>query len=145
MIRLYSKDSLARQHGLEQRRCVALSSIEHERYTRSLAPCVGVVLIVGNLESKPAHQTPLSFFFFFFFFFCNCTGQICPYRREVTVLGDLLQAQISMSEWQFLPAILALQSVDTKLNQWKGLVPLGSRVSGYCPFFSFQFDYFRTN
>lgn len=49
-------------------------------------------------------------------------------RRELTVLGDLLQAQISISEWQFLPAILALQAVDSKLSQWKGLVPLGSQV-----------------
>ncbi len=44
------------------------------------------------------------------------------------MLGDLLQAQISISEWQFLPAILALQAVDSKLSQWKGLVPLGSQV-----------------
>ncbi|XP_064385924.1 KICSTOR subunit 2-like [Halichondria panicea] len=49
------------------------------------------------------------------------------FQRELTVLGDLLQAQISISEWQFLPAILALQAVDSKLSQWKGLVPLGSQ------------------
>ncbi len=43
-------------------------------------------------------------------------------------MGELLQAQISMSEWQFLPAIIALQAVDGKLNQWKGVVPLGNQV-----------------
>ena len=43
-------------------------------------------------------------------------------------MGELLQAQISMSEWQFFPAIISLQAVDSKLTQWKGVVPLGSQV-----------------
>ena len=50
-------------------------------------------------------------------------------RREVGVLLDLLHAQQYISEWQFLPAILAIQASHNKLSIWNGVVPLGSHVS----------------
>ena len=51
------------------------------------------------------------------------------FRKEVSVLVDLLQAQMNISEWQFLPSILAIQSADSKLTLWNGIVPLGSQVN----------------
>ena len=41
---------------------------------------------------------------------------------------DLINAQQQMSEWQFLPAIISLQSVHSKLSNWNSIVPLGKEV-----------------
>ena len=46
------------------------------------------------------------------------------YRREIGVLLDIIHAQQYTSEWQFLQAILAIQSSDNKLQLWNGVVPL---------------------
>ena len=46
------------------------------------------------------------------------------YRREMGVLLDIIHAQQYTSEWQFLQAILAIQSSDNKLQLWNGVVPL---------------------
>ena len=46
------------------------------------------------------------------------------FRREVGVLLDIVHAQQYTAEWQFLQAILAIQSCDNKLQLWNGVVPL---------------------
>lgn len=38
---------------------------------------------------------------------------------ECDVLSHLLQAQILMSEWQFLPSLLQLHSAHSKLQEWR--------------------------
>lgn len=45
-------------------------------------------------------------------------------RKELNLLGDLLHAQRCTSEWQFLPAIIAIQSCDARLSSWHGVMPL---------------------
>ena len=44
------------------------------------------------------------------------------------MLLDTVHAQQYTSEWQFLQAILSIQSADNKLQLWNGVVPL--KVSG---------------
>ena len=53
------------------------------------------------------------------------------YSREVTTLLDLINAQQQMAEWQFLPAIISLQSAHNKLSNWNSIVPLGNQVHVY--------------
>ena len=45
------------------------------------------------------------------------------------MLTDILQAQHHISEWQFLPAIIAIQACENKLTSWHGMIPLGVSVS----------------
>ena len=54
---------------------------------------------------------------------------VCVCRKELLVLGDILQAQRSISEWCLLSAILAIQSCNTTLSNWHGIIPLGILVS----------------
>lgn len=54
------------------------------------------------------------------------------YRREIGVLLDIIHAQQYTSEWQFLQAILAIQSSDNKLQIWNGVVPLKVSAAVYC-------------
>ena len=48
--------------------------------------------------------------------------------REVNTLMDLINAQQEMAVWQFLPAIVSLQSAHSKLSSWNSIVPLGNQV-----------------
>ncbi|PVD32126.1 hypothetical protein C0Q70_07554 [Pomacea canaliculata] len=41
------------------------------------------------------------------------------FNWECDVLSHLLQAQILMSEWQFLPSLLQLHSAHSKLQEWR--------------------------
>jgi len=49
--------------------------------------------------------------------------------RELTVFTDLVQAQLSISEWDFLPALLNIQSANERLHAWKGIHVLDNQVS----------------
>ena len=51
-------------------------------------------------------------------------------RLELGILLDLVQAQLKMADWQFLPSLLCLQGSHTKLLQWCGLQLPGTPVSG---------------
>ncbi|XP_065897938.1 KICSTOR subunit 2-like [Dysidea avara] len=42
-------------------------------------------------------------------------------NRELAVFTDLVQAQISISEWDFLPALLSIHSTNERLHAWKGI------------------------
>ena len=58
------------------------------------------------------------------------------FSRELSVLSDLVQAQISISEWDFLPALLSIFSTSEKLQSWKGIHVLDNQVGhvmGYQP------------
>lgn len=55
------------------------------------------------------------------------TMYVC--RREIGVLLDVIHAQQHTSEWQFLQAILAIQSSDSRLQIWNGVVPLKVSVA----------------
>ena len=44
-------------------------------------------------------------------------------RSETGVVLDLLKAQQLLAAWQFLPAMLSVQSAYQKLANWAGLVP----------------------
>ena len=57
------------------------------------------------------------------------------YRREIGVLLDIIHAQQYTSEWQFLQAILAIQSSDNKLQIWNGVVPLKVSAALYRKFY----------
>ena len=46
----------------------------------------------------------------------------------MTTLQDLIKAQQHVAEWQFLPAIVSLQSAHSKLVNWNFIVPLGNHV-----------------
>lgn len=48
--------------------------------------------------------------------------------RELSVLLDLVQAQIAISEWDFLPALLSIFSTSEKLQSWKGIHVLDNQV-----------------
>jgi len=48
--------------------------------------------------------------------------------RELAVFTDLVQAQISISEWDFLPALLCIHSINERLNAWKGIHVLENQV-----------------
>lgn len=45
------------------------------------------------------------------------------------MLLDIIRAQQYTSDWQFLQAILSIQSSDNKLQIWNGVVPLKVRAS----------------
>jgi len=59
------------------------------------------------------------------------------------VFTDLVQAQLSISEWDFLPALLNIRSANERLQAWKGIHVLDNQVrdkpylkamtSGFCP------------
>ena len=48
--------------------------------------------------------------------------------RELSVLSDLVQAQIAISEWDFLPALISIFSTSEKLQSWKGIHVLDNQV-----------------
>ncbi|XP_019849562.1 PREDICTED: UPF0536 protein C12orf66-like [Amphimedon queenslandica] len=52
---------------------------------------------------------------------------------EVEVLSLLLKAQISLSDWQYLPSLISLQSAQTKLSLWHGLHPPGLNTQTTSP------------
>ena len=64
--------------------------------------------------------------------FSVCLGLFCVTftpRKELSVLLELLLIQRYISEWRFLPAIVTIQSCETTLLGWHGMVPLETSVS----------------
>lgn len=42
-------------------------------------------------------------------------------NREFSILSELIQAQVAISEWDFLPALLSIFNTSEKLHSWKGI------------------------
>ena len=66
------------------------------------------------------------------------------FSRELSILYDLVQAQVAISEWDFLPALLSIFSTSEKLHSWKGIHVLENQVGccfSVCVFaYNFIFD-----
>ena len=58
-------------------------------------------------------------------FFSSCFhDDLCDFvhSREVHLLQMLLQCQLQISNWQFLPSLFSLRTCQQKLKEWHGLV-----------------------
>ena len=88
------------------------------------------IFIFDSLSLSPSLPPSLSPFLFPPFLPLSCSPSLSN-SREVTTLMDLINAQLHMSEWQLLPAVVALQSAHTKLSNWLGIFPLGNHVRTY--------------
>lgn len=65
---------------------------------------------------------------------CDCSSWECD------ILSNLLQAQILMAEWQFLPSLLQLHGAHTKLQAWYAATAV-KEVQWTCHFSYFQTIY----